>query len=162
LDEDGGTYQGVTLGKPVSAALRGVPSAKPGADWTPRIQGKDPRSFPLAAYRSWRYYRGDETGFAAADGGTVGILAAGRGTYTTAGNVAIGDRLGRVKQAYVGARCATASFAESDKTFRYCVGRLRPGRYLWFGGDPIDTIAIAAAPLGDIPGQMSGPLLRVR
>lgn len=164
VNEDRASYRGLRLGMSMAQARKvsGGAAVSVSGNWAPLSASGRSISFPVAAYRSWHEFKARDVGLASANGRLVGILAIKSGTYTKAGGVVIGDSLQAVMRAYRGARCSIAEYAESSLRYPYCVGRLRPGRYLWFGGDPIDTIAIAAAPLGAMRGQDRGPLLRLR
>lgn len=61
-------------------------------------------------------------------------------------DVAVGDPLAAVEGAYPGAACGTAGGGEYEE-YPACSLKVAPKRYVWFGGDPITTIAIGAAPL---------------
>jgi hypothetical protein len=74
------------------------------------------------------------------------IMSSLPGTRTTR-RIGVGDDLGRARRAYSGLSCRRATDEEGDDAFPYCLGRLDRGRYLYFGGDPIGTVAIAQVPL---------------
>jgi hypothetical protein len=61
--------------------------------------------------------------------------------------VAIGDPLDKAKSAYPGIRCGRHTYANDQGInvidFPYCAEMTAPSRYLWFGGDPIDTVEIS-------------------
>jgi hypothetical protein len=40
-----------------------------------------------------------------------------------------------------------ATDEDGNDAFPYCLGKLAAKRYLYFGGDPIGTVAIAEVPL---------------
>jgi hypothetical protein len=61
--------------------------------------------------------------------------------------VGVGDDLDRARRAYSGLSCKHASDADGGDVFPYCLGRLDRKRYLYFGGDPIGSVAIAQVPL---------------
>lgn len=46
-----------------------------------------------------------------------------------------------------GVKCDMATDEEGNDAFPYCLGKLAAKRYLYFGGDPIGTVAIAEVPL---------------
>jgi hypothetical protein len=54
--------------------------------------------------------------------------------------VAVGDPLREAEDAYPDIECGTANEGTEYATFPYCAGRLRPSKYIWFGGNPINTI----------------------
>jgi hypothetical protein len=74
------------------------------------------------------------------DGGEVCGWILGRDGSATRAGVAIGDPLADAEAAYPGLVCDEAHQGDEDESFPYCAGRLEKRRYIWFGGDPIDTI----------------------
>ena len=74
------------------------------------------------------------------------IMSSLPGTRTTR-RVGVGDDLDRARQAYRGLSCKEATDEDGGDAFPYCLGRLTGKRYLYFGGDPIGTVAIAQVPL---------------
>ena len=74
------------------------------------------------------------------------IMSSLPGTRTTR-RVGIGDDLDRARRAYRSLSCKHATYEEGGEAFAYCLGRLDRKRYLYFGGDPIGTVAIAQVPL---------------
>jgi hypothetical protein len=61
--------------------------------------------------------------------------------------VAVGDRLDEVKRAYSGLRCGEANRGGDYIQFPYCTGQVASRRFIWFGGDPIESITLSIAPL---------------
>ena len=61
--------------------------------------------------------------------------------------VGVGDDLDRALRAFRGLSCRQATDAHGGDAFPYCLGRLDRKRYLYFGGDPIGSVAIAQVPL---------------
>lgn len=74
------------------------------------------------------------------------IMSSLRGTRTTRG-VGVGDALDKARRAYRDLSCRTASDARGSDTFPYCLGKLARGRFIYFGADPIGTVAVALVPL---------------
>lgn len=74
------------------------------------------------------------------------IMSSLPGTRTSHG-VGVGDDLEKARRSYRGVKCDMATDEEGNDAFRYCLGRLAGKRYLYFGGDPIGTVAIAEVPL---------------
>jgi hypothetical protein len=60
--------------------------------------------------------------------------------------VAMGDDLGEVSRAYPGFECGENDRGEYGKT-KYCMGRLAPQLFLYFGGDPITDISVSRGPV---------------
>lgn len=91
------------------------------------------------------------------DGAVVGVCGGlgyvisvtSRGSRTTAG-ARIGEPLRAAAARHPGLRCAESTGSTTDPpvpVYRYCSGRVGPGRYLWLGQDPVSAIAIATVPL---------------
>jgi hypothetical protein len=59
----------------------------------------------------------------------------------TARGVAMGDDLDAVQGAYSGFECGENDRGEYG-TNNYCMGTVAPGRFLYFGGDPITSISV--------------------
>jgi hypothetical protein len=72
----------------------------------------------------------------------VSFLKVGRDGASTNRGVAIGDSLDEAESAYPEIDCATANEGTEYATYPFCAGELRPGRNIWFGGDPIDIIEL--------------------
>jgi hypothetical protein len=80
-------------------------------------------------------------------GRVVAIVTAEQNARTPTG-VRIGDELEDARRAYPALRCWHAPSGGGHGTYPVCSGRLRPGRWLWFGEDPIRSISIASRRLG--------------
>jgi hypothetical protein len=74
------------------------------------------------------------------------IMSSLPGTRTAQG-VGVGDDLEKARGSYRGVKCDMATDEEGDDAFPYCLGKLAGKRYIYFGGDPIGTVAIAEVPL---------------
>jgi hypothetical protein len=101
------------------------------------------RSIPVEALR----YRNSSFLLTGARACSVTIVEERAGTRR---GVAIEDPLDKAKAAYPGIRCSRHTY-ENDAginviDFPYCAEMLAPSRYLWFGGDPIDTIELSSNP----------------
>jgi hypothetical protein len=84
------------------------------------------------------------------DGRVYGFIVTARESHTLRG-VAIGQPLRTAKRAYPLLRCGRSSGDTTDPPiplYGYCVGQLAPHRWLWFGHDPVKSIAVASVPLG--------------
>jgi hypothetical protein len=64
----------------------------------------------------------------------------------TAEDVAVGDPLDTVQEAYPDAECGTAGGGEYEE-YPACAVKLALERFAWFGGDPIVSITIGSVPL---------------
>jgi hypothetical protein len=84
-------------------------------------------------------YRG--TTVLVSDDRVYGILTTDAEAETAEG-VGVGDNLEVAEDAYPNVECGVASATEY-RTFPYCGGRLAPGRWIWFGQDPIRSILVA-------------------
>jgi hypothetical protein len=69
------------------------------------------------------------------------------GEAETAEGVGVGDNLGVAEDEYPGLDCGIARPGKY-RTFPYCGGRLGPGRWIWFGQDPIRSIVLTSTELG--------------
>jgi hypothetical protein len=88
--------------------------------------------------------------FELCDGRVYEFVTTGAGARTVEG-VAIGRSLRAAKRAYPRLRCGTSTGDSTDPPtplYPYCSGRVGPDRYLWFGQNPIRSIAIASVRLG--------------
>jgi hypothetical protein len=68
--------------------------------------------------------------------------------------VSVGDELERADTVYR-LRCTTALGWSDEDVYAACFGRLSAGRYVWFGGDPIENISFATVPLTSSGGYGS-------
>jgi len=67
---------------------------------------------------------------------------------TTSEGVGIGDSLSLAEQS-LDLRCFQALEGTEYEPYPACYGKVAENRYVWFGGDPIENIMVAAQPLGD-------------
>lgn len=153
LDETRGVFRGIALRDPESRVVErfGPDEGKLAGPVTPLGAEAAPATFAstpgtpspddrTAAVR----YRG--MSFVTNNRRVYVIMSSLAGTRTLRG-VSVGGALEEAQKAYRGLACDTATDAHGDGTFPYCGGRLAPGRFVYFGGDPIDTIAVARVPL---------------
>jgi hypothetical protein len=157
LDESRGAFRGIALRDPERRVIErfGPDRGRPEGPVTPlgadafvdgppgtfaNSPGKPSPHDRTAALR----YRG--MSFITNDRRVYVIMSSLRGTRTRRG-VAVGDALYKARKAYRGLSCQKASDAHGVDTFPYCTGRLAPGRFIYFGGDPVGTIAVARVPL---------------
>jgi hypothetical protein len=89
--------------------------------------------------------RYDRVTFFAIRGRVHGFVTADRGATTLRG-VGVGDPLDAVHDSYPAATCETATDAHDVDEYDYCSVRLGTNRYLYFGQDPIGSIAMAQRP----------------
>jgi hypothetical protein len=74
------------------------------------------------------------------------IAATTDGTHAGRG-LKIGDPLSEASRAYPNLQCGRAAGPHGDDLFSYCTGPVANGRYLWAGGDPIRSFAVAKGPM---------------
>ena len=91
-------------------------------------------------------YRYEDVVFWFEAGAVKGFMLTSPGAETSRG-IEVGDGLDDVRAAYPKLDCGEAPAGESS-TFTYCAGRLAPERWVWFGGDPVSTIAFSRGPFG--------------
>ena len=82
----------------------------------------------------------------ASDGRVYGLVITDEEAETDEG-VGVGDNLGLAEDRYTGLDCGRAR-AGKYRTYPYCGGRLRPGLWIWFGQDPVRSIAFTTTELG--------------
>ena len=152
LDEVRGAFRGVALGdreRRVVAQfspdrpVRAEPVSRLGSDdWSDGVPGtfsSSPRkASPHDRTGVLRYWG---MSFVTNNGRVYVIMSSLRRTRALRG-VGVGDPLQNVRRAYPGLDCDTATDAHGAPTFPYCGGRLQAGRYLYFGGDPVGTVAV--------------------
>jgi hypothetical protein len=80
------------------------------------------------------------------NGRVIAIVTAERGARTPTG-IGVGDGIEAVRENYPALRCWDAAY-EGFGTYPVCSGRVKAKRWLWFGQDPIRSIAIASRRLG--------------
>jgi hypothetical protein len=61
----------------------------------------------------------------------------------TSRGIGVGSGLDDVREAYPELECGEAPSGDFG-SYPYCAGRLAPGRWIWFGGDPVSTITVSA------------------
>jgi hypothetical protein len=156
LDETGDrvvttSFRGVSLDdtrSDVAAALGPVPESR-GSSIAPvgedfdEIGGPPFVATPGSTHQSLRYR---DTTVLVSDNRVYGILTTDEEAETTEG-VGVGDNLDVAEDAYPGLDCGVARAGEY-RTFPYCSGRLGPGRWVWFGQDPIRSIVLTSTELG--------------
>lgn len=158
IDEQRGTYRRAgllqsrgdvigALGQPVAVGHSGEytpvgrtpgPNFHPGAGTCRIAEAPSPRGFLSLRYPT--------SSFTFARSAVCSVFVVDPAAATQRG-VGIGDRLSQAKDAYPGIRCSRHLY-ENDEgvayiNFPYCFDRVARSRYLWFGGDPIDTIELS-------------------
>jgi hypothetical protein len=155
IDELAGSYKGVALGDPRSAAIRvfGKPAETTGSstplgsgftDGGPLIQrnppGYDEKPDEL------RY---ENVAFLSTPtpAGIHSIVIDDPRAATQKG-VGIGDPLAAARKAYPTLRCQKGHDLGESYMPAHCSGKLADGRYIWFGNDPIRVIALSPTSMG--------------
>jgi hypothetical protein len=155
IDEEAGRYRGVGVGDSRADVKRVFGALKPdqGAGGYTPLDESDfygpssmstpaPCRGPAATTQLMRYPR---VVFATCRGRIHNLLVTERGAATRRG-VSVGEPLDEARDAYPGLRCGDAGGGEADE-YPYCTGRVGPGRYAWFGNDPIHSITLADGPM---------------
>ena len=155
IDELAGSYRGVALGDPLSAAIRvfGQPGATDGPAYPIGVSFST--GGPLFEKNAPGYDR--EPDLLRYDGvaflstptpaGIHSIVVADPRAATQRG-VGIGDSLSKAKREYPTLHCHKAQNTFESPSPAHCSGRLAKNRYIWFGNDPIRVIALAPTPMG--------------
>ena len=157
IDEEAGSYRGVRFGDSPRELQRRLGPRKPagpnepvvpvaaGADTKgPTYIGMPDPSRP-GRFRAYRYRW---SSFSFADGRLFAIEIVEPGAETRR-RVAVGDPLSKVSAAYPDAVCGTAGGGEWEE-YPACQVEVAPKRGIWFGGNPIRTIALASVEMGDV------------
>ncbi|HXV32768.1 MAG TPA: hypothetical protein VD769_02065 [Gaiellaceae bacterium] len=88
-------------------------------------------------------YRYEDASFWFENGQVTGFELTSPGARTSRG-IGVGSDLAAVREAYPELECGDAP-AGDIATYPYCAGRLGPGRWVWFGGDPVSNITFTSA-----------------
>jgi hypothetical protein len=148
INEQTATYRGIGLGnsrRQVTAALgkadpfRNDPAAplrRPDANLAPAFDCKTGQRRGPHWGETLRY---EQVTFIMDGGRVCDFIVTEAGAATNRG-VAIGDQLEDSEAAYSDIKCGIANEGSEYPQFPYCAGYLGPRRFIWFGGDPIDTI----------------------
>jgi hypothetical protein len=78
------------------------------------------------------------------------FIVTSRGARTVR-HISIGDRLAAAQRAYPTLLCGSSTGDTTDPpvpVYRYCTGSVASQRFVWFGHDPIRSIAVASVRLG--------------
>lgn len=153
VDVRAGTVDAAGLGRPLALVQKrfgpGTPLG-PNDEHGPRKGEPEELGLPWvvatsSASRSLAY---DDLHVYAGEDDDVNYLAITRnGTHTREG-VRIGDDLDAVEDAYDGADCGIRNEDTEYVEYPYCKVRVRPGRVVWFGQDPIRSIVVTSVAIG--------------
>lgn len=143
IDERNGTYRGVALGTSTREDIvrrLGEPDEEGGTLIGP-IGGDGNTAAGYAGCRGRRQQnlRYQEVGFWIGGGVVCLWSTIEEGAATTRG-VAIGDPLSAAEEAHSRLDCGVRGRFSEYPVVPYCTGKLGPRRFIWFGGDPIETI----------------------
>jgi hypothetical protein len=153
IDELAGSYRGVALGDPRTAAIHtfgqplgtGDPAHPSFADGWP-ISLKNPPGY--IEKPDLLDYDGVSFLSTPTPAGIHSIVISDPRAATRKG-VGIGDALARARRLYPTLHCAEArTMSEGETAPAYCAGRLANDRYIWFGNDPIRVIALSPTSMG--------------
>jgi hypothetical protein len=160
IDELAGSYRGVRFGDTRNAVLESFGEPPP-----TEYEGNSPlRRRSDSGAPAWNcdihpdlrladFMRYEEVSFALDDGQVCDFVVIEGGAATQRG-VAIGQELGKAKQVYPDLECGVANEGTDYRAYPYCAGKIAHQRFIWFGGDPIDTI-----PCGVLGPRPVEPLL---
>ena len=149
VDERTGGYRGMAPGAPAARARRlfGEPVID-SRDYVPRPLDTEPRevSSPgsLPGWQPWRY----EKLVVFTSGGQVrGYLTTDRSAQTQTG-VGVGDSLVLAERRQPGLDCDGVTLGSDavNPSYPACQGPLSSGHWIFFGGDPIDSIWVQQRP----------------
>ena len=165
IDERRGTYRGVGIGDRPETIFR-VFGRKPVSGTNEPISPLDDdfvdiggatlistprrcRGTPPGAGRV-ETFRYAHVSFLLCNDRVYALIVAVQNARTLRG-VAVGHDLSNVQQAYSGLPCGKAPYGEGlfgeQPSYPYCGGKLREGRWIWFGHDPIRSITISTSAL---------------
>ena len=153
IDELAGSYRGVGLGDPRSAAIHVF--GRPDSTGNP-AHPSNADGWPISLQNPPGYL--EKPDFTNYDGVTFLSTPTAAGIHSsvvtdpraaTTRGVGIGDALSDARQAYPTLHCAKArSMSENETAPPFCAGRLARNRYIWFGNDPIRVIALSPTSMG--------------
>jgi hypothetical protein len=148
IDERSGSYRGIEFGAPIREVVRrfGYPGGGHSGSEVPigvdyyDVGGPTVSSSPLGDTHTLRYHG---VAFLTGQRRVYGFVTVDLRAETRFG-VRIGDPQARVRERYRGAKCEIANEGTEYATFPLCTVMVSDGRYLWFGGDPVKSIWLAA------------------
>jgi hypothetical protein len=154
---EAGSYRGVRLGdrpaklfaefgrrEPITAAEPFTTLANPEGSYAAPVVTDPARKGPFS------YYRYEHVA-AMFNEGELRLLLIDDPSAATAEGIRMGGPLDRVKSVYKNATCGLAQENTEYEPYPACYLPLSPDRHVWFGGDPISSIEIAAMRIGDLP-----------
>jgi hypothetical protein len=149
VDEAAGTYRGIGIGSTAGEMKRvfGPQRAAGGEERIVPLATGDgetdgPRVLVFEDDRFGPVYRYDQVVFYV-NGPTIGAFELVEPGAATGRGVEIGDPLDRAAKAYPSVTCGEENEGTENRSYPACTGRVAPERFIWFGGDPITTIAMS-------------------
>lgn len=147
IDERAGTYRGVGLLDTRREVERRFGRARVTKDgpWEPLdIDFYDaglPTSsgYTTGAVAIWRFKSAAIVSY----GGKTFTFAITTVDALTRRRVGVGSTLEQVRMKYPMLRCDIANEGTEYPTYPYCAGRVAPGRYVWFGRDPVRSVTLS-------------------
>jgi hypothetical protein len=160
VDEARGSYGAIALGADVAEVKRrfGPPVREAHRDGylapvgteadSISLPSKGPSAPDLRPGERSRVLRYPNVAFAATrDAGVYGIFTNDPAARTSRG-VGIGDDQSAVRKAYPGIECGTGNEGSEFPAYEFCRTRLANGVRLWFGGNPVASIALSTSFMG--------------
>jgi hypothetical protein len=155
IDESAGRYRGVALGAMPDELTDVFGAKKPAGENEPLLpanvdvddEDDGPSVIPYGSLGPAKTaaYRYKDVVFAFVAGRLRWLETIDPGAVTQRG-VGIGDDLKTVEGRYPEATCGKAGGGDYYE-YPACVLKLRPNRFIWFGGDPIRSITLSSLPL---------------
>jgi hypothetical protein len=155
-----GSVNGVRLGddrRAIQRVFGEVPPAKTTEPGTPLRypNGGDQGPWIIAFDDLAETYRYFDVVFEMRRSGGVGAFVVVAPDATTSRGIAIGDPLEEVSHVYPSSMCGIVNSDTDYEPYPACQLRLAPERYVWFGGDPITSIAVGYVPFGGLDDAAS-------
>jgi hypothetical protein len=157
IDEQKGTYRGVGLGSTGPEVIEVFGKSPPLKQEAVTPTGRDVTEINFAPSSSCppsgneprqrgrgAHFRYKDVAFQLTDHVVCHVTIIEDDAATSRG-VAIGDPLDDVEEDYPHLRCGEAEIGEGG-AFPVCAGQVAENRYIWFGGDPINTIEMNPLP----------------
>ena len=157
IDEVAGTYRGVGIADSAAEVKRVFGEQRPTGD----EEAGTPLRYPEGGDSGpWAIQFGDDDPFGPSfryydvafdfSGVELGAFTVVEPGAVTARGIEIGDELEAAGAAYPELECGTVNEDTEYEPYPACSGKLAPARYVWFGGDPIKSVAISTHELGGL------------
>jgi len=96
-------------------------------------------SYTTGEHAFWRF---QDVAVDAYDGKTFTLAVTAQNAVTKQ-RVGVGSTREQVVAKYPGLKCGVANEGTEWPEIPYCTGRVSPGRYIWFGGDPVRSVVLS-------------------